>query len=107
MIGESFRNQLHVAGGIAMAAANGKPRGRPPYNNSKAALPEPGDELATYTHAQLVEFDNRFRARLLRAFQKGLESRESAANQLSVTRSACPYRPRALSSSLQSAALLP
>jgi len=90
-----------------MAKANGRPRGRPPHKNSKAALPEPGDEQPTYTRAQLVRFDNRFRTRLLRAFRKGLESRESAANQLSVTRSACPYRPRALSSSLQSAALLP
>jgi hypothetical protein len=90
-----------------MAAVNGKPRGRPPYNNSKTAPSEPGDEEFTYTRTQLVRFDNRFRARLLRAFQKGLESRESAANQLSVTRSACSYRPRALSSSLESAALRP
>jgi len=40
---------------------------------------EPGDEQATYTREQLVQFDNRFRARLLQAFQDGLESRESAA----------------------------
>jgi hypothetical protein len=90
-----------------MAAANGKPRGRPPHKNSKAAPPEPGDEQSTYTRTQLIRFDNRFRSRLLRAFRKGLESRESAANQLSVTRSACPYRTQVFSSSLQSAALLP
>jgi hypothetical protein len=90
-----------------MAKANGEPRGRPPHKNSRAALPEPGDEQPTYTRAQLIRFDNRFRIRLLRAFRHGLEHPESAANQLSVTRSACPYRPRALSSSLQSAALLP
>ena len=62
-----------------MAAVNGRRRGRPPHKNSKAALPEPGDEQDTYTHALLIRFDNRFRVRLLRAFQKGLESRESAA----------------------------
>jgi hypothetical protein len=62
-----------------MAKANGRPRGRPPHKNSRAALPEPGDEQPAYTHAQLVRFDNRFRARLLHAFRKGLESRESAA----------------------------
>jgi hypothetical protein len=54
-----------------MARANGKPRGRPPHKNSKAALPEPGDEQDAYTRAQLLRFDNRFRARLLRAFQRG------------------------------------
>ena len=90
-----------------MARVNGEPRGRPPHKNSKAALPEPGDEQPTYTRTQLIRFDKRFRSRLLRAFRKGLESRESAANQLSVTRSACPYRTQVFSSSLQSAALLP
>ena len=63
-----------------MSETDGRPRGRPPHRNtSKAALPEPGDELLTYTHEQLVRFDNRFRARLLHAFRRGLESRESAA----------------------------
>jgi hypothetical protein len=62
-----------------MAAANGKPRGRPPYRYDRTAPFEPGDELPTYTHEQLVRFDNRFRARLLHAFRRGLESRENAA----------------------------
>ena len=52
-----------------MSATNGKPRGRPPYRHSKAALPKPGDEqCGDYSHARLVRMDNRFRARLLRAF---------------------------------------
>ena len=67
---------------VVMSKANGKPRGRPPHKNSKAALPEPGDEQDAYTHAQLLRFDNRFRARLLRAFKRGKESRESAANRI-------------------------
>jgi hypothetical protein len=36
-------------------------------------------EQATYTHAQLIRMDNRFRARLVRAFKRGEESRASAA----------------------------
>ena len=48
-----------------MSRANGKPRGRPPYRHSKAALPKPGDEqCGDYSHARLVRMDNRFRARL-------------------------------------------
>src|SRR5262245_61429102 len=54
-----------------MAAANGKPRGRPPHKNNTAAPSEPGDEQGAYTHAQLVRMDNRFRARLLRAHSRG------------------------------------
>ena len=37
-----------------MSATNGKPRGRPPHRHSKAELPKPGDEQATYTHVQLI-----------------------------------------------------
>jgi hypothetical protein len=65
-----------------MSKANGKPPGRPPYQHSKAALPEPGDEQGAYSHTQLIQMDNRFRARLLRAFERGKERRESAANQV-------------------------
>jgi hypothetical protein len=54
-------------------------RGRRPYGSSRHAPFQPGDEQATYTSEQLVQFDNRFRARLLHAFQNGLESWESAA----------------------------
>jgi hypothetical protein len=66
-----------------MSATNGKPRGRPPHKNSKAALPMPGDEqCGDYSHARLVRMDNRFRARLLRAFKRGKESCQAAANQI-------------------------
>ena len=67
-----------------MSATNGKPRGRPPYRHNKTALPEPGDEQGAYTHAQLLRFDNRFRARLLRAFKRGKERREAAANRIAL-----------------------
>jgi hypothetical protein len=63
-----------------MARANGKPRGRPPHKNSKAALPMPGDEqVGGWSQAQLIRMDNRFRARLLRAFESGKENRQAAA----------------------------
>ena len=62
-----------------MARANGGPRGRPPHKNSKAAPPEAGDEQGAYAHAQLILMDNRFRARLLRAFERGKENRQAAA----------------------------
>jgi hypothetical protein len=55
-------------------------RGRKPYTNGKRTPFQPGDEQATYTHAQLIRMDNRFRARLLRAFKRGEENRESAAH---------------------------
>jgi len=67
-----------------MAKANGGPRGRPPHKNSRAALPEPGDEQATYTPEQLIRMDSRFRARLLRTFERGEESRESAAHAFNI-----------------------
>ena len=68
-----------------MSATNGKPPGRPPYQHSRMALPEPGDEqCGDYSHARLVRMDNRFRARLLRAFKRGKESREAAASRIAV-----------------------
>jgi len=67
-----------------MAKGNGGPRGRPPHKNSRAALPEPGDEQNAYTPAQLRRMDNRFRARLLRAFKRGEESRASAAHAYAI-----------------------
>ena len=64
-----------------MSETDGRPRGRPPHRNTgKAALSKPGDEQPTYSHTQLIRFNNRFRARLLQAFRRGLESRESAAS---------------------------
>jgi hypothetical protein len=85
-----------------MSATNGKPRGRPPFwsNSSSSAgkrgqlswhlngkgsalvrTPyEPGDERqGEWSCEQLRRMDNRFRARLLRAFKRGEENRESAA----------------------------
>jgi len=39
------------------------------------APPQPGDEqVGDWSHAQLVRMDNRFRARLLRAFLRGKEN---------------------------------
>src|SRR5262245_29931350 len=55
-------------------------RGRRPYGSSRRVPFQPGDEQLTYTREQLMQFDSRFRARLLHAFQNGLESRESAAS---------------------------
>jgi hypothetical protein len=61
-------------------SSNGKRRGREPYCNGKAMSPEPGDEqVGDWSHAQLVRMDNRFRARLLRAFKRGKENRQAAA----------------------------
>jgi hypothetical protein len=66
-----------------MSATNGKPPGRPPHRHSKAELPKPGDEqCGDYSDARLVRMDNRFRARLLRAFRRGKESRQAAANRI-------------------------
>jgi hypothetical protein len=42
------------------------------------AAPEPGDEQGPYEYAELVRMNDRFRARLLRAFEHGRESREAA-----------------------------
>jgi len=63
-----------------MSDTDGRPRGRPPHRCTSKTDPfQPGDELATYTHAQLIRFDNRVRRRLLHAFEQGLEHKESAA----------------------------
>ena len=43
------------------------------------APPQPGDEqVGGWSHAQLIRMDNRFRARLLRAFKRGKENRQAA-----------------------------
>jgi hypothetical protein len=90
-----------------MSATNGRPRGRPPFwsnrhssagirgqlswhlNGSGSALvraePQPGDEQqGGWSRAQLIRMDNRFRARLVRAFKRGEESRESAAQAYTI-----------------------
>ena len=38
--------------------------------------------MGPYTHEELVRMDARFRTRLLRAFERGKESRQAAANQI-------------------------
>jgi hypothetical protein len=53
---------------------------------SGAAEAEPGDEQGPYTYAELVQMNNKFRARLLRAFKRGKESRQAAANQIAAPR---------------------
>ena len=40
-----------------MAKADGRPRGRPPHKNSKAAPSEPGDEQGACTHAGLIRME--------------------------------------------------
>jgi hypothetical protein len=62
-----------------MLATNGKPRGRPPYRWHGGR-----DEQFTYTRKQLIRMDNRFRARLVRAFKRGEENRESAAQAYAI-----------------------
>jgi hypothetical protein len=53
---------------------------------SGAAEAEPGDEAGPYTREELIRMDIRFRARLTRAFERGKESRQAAANQIAVPR---------------------
>jgi hypothetical protein len=62
----------------------GTRRGRKPYTNGKHTPFQPGDEQNAYTLAELRRMDNRFRARLLRAFKRGKESRESAAHAYAI-----------------------
>jgi hypothetical protein len=48
-------------------------------NFVRDAPPQPGDkQVGDRSHAQLVRMDNRFRARLLRAFKRGKENRQAA-----------------------------
>jgi hypothetical protein len=62
-----------------MAKANGRPRGRPPHKNSKAALPMPGDEqYGDYSRERLLRMDSKFVARVERAFRNGGETQEAA-----------------------------
>jgi hypothetical protein len=60
-----------------MSTGNGRPLGRPPHKNSKAA-PLPGDEIGAYTYAQLLRMDRRYGAAAEEAIRLGLERRTSA-----------------------------
>src|SRR5262249_6998031 len=39
-----------------MSTGNGRPLGRPPHKNSKAAPLQPGDEVGAHTYAQLLRW---------------------------------------------------
>jgi hypothetical protein len=63
-----------------MSSSNGhRRRGRVPYMNGKSCAPVERDADAPYSREQLIRFDDRFRARLLHAFETGKERRQSAA----------------------------
>jgi|SRR5215467_6206317 len=61
-----------------MSTGNGRPLGRPPHKNSKAALLQPGDEVGAYAYAQLLRMDRRYVAAAEEAIRFGLERRTSA-----------------------------
>ena len=61
-----------------MSTGNGRPLGRPPHKNSKAAPLQPGDEVGAYTYAQLLRMDRRYVAAAEEAVRLGLERRTSA-----------------------------
>ena len=59
-----------------MSSGNGRPLGRPPHKNSKAAPLQPGDEVGAYTYAQWM--DRRYVAAAEEAIRLGLKRRTSA-----------------------------
>src|SRR5262249_46243821 len=50
------------------------------------APPSDKDGRGAYLHSELLRMDNRFRVRLERAFKRGKESRQAAANQIAAPR---------------------
>src|SRR5262245_44967576 len=99
--GRSIPNQVHA--GAHMSDADTR-RGRKPYNGVvRTSVSEQGDEQGDYTQTQLIRMDNRFRAHLLRAFERGKESRASAAHAYIVpSKSRLPSAPLVRSSSAAS-----
>ena len=76
----------------SVAKRNRKPE---PYLAGKTTPPQPGDEqVADWSHSQLVRMYNRFRARLLRAFKRGKENRQAAAATYDANRANLTGRPR-------------
>ena len=74
-----------------MSTGNGRPPGRPPHKNSKAAPLQPGDEVGAYTYAQLLRMDRRYVAAAEEAIRLGLERRTSAfAEQRKLASQAAP-----------------
>jgi len=68
-----------------MSKTNGKPAGRPPYNTSRPATLEPGDEvIGAFTRERLVAMNERFCAAMGRAFASGREDPASAAHAVNV-----------------------
>jgi hypothetical protein len=65
-------------------SSNGKRRhAASPAYVGKQTLSQPGDEqVGEWPRSRLIKMDNRFRARLLAAFERGKESREAAANRI-------------------------
>src|SRR5262249_56491711 len=68
---------IPVSTGRRMSTGNGRPPGRPPHKNWKAAPLQPGDEIGAYTYAQLLRMDRRYVAAAEEAIRLGLERRTS------------------------------
>jgi hypothetical protein len=64
-----------------MSTGNGRPLGRPPHKNSKAAPPRPGDESGACTYGQLLRMGRRYVAAAEEAIRLGLERRTSAFSE--------------------------
>jgi hypothetical protein len=62
-----------------MSTGNGRPLGRPPHKNSKAAPLQPGDEVGAYAYAQWM--DRRYVAAAEEAIRLGLERRTSGVRR--------------------------
>jgi len=58
--------------------------------NGKDTPPQPGDEQGAYTHERLIAMNEKFVARVERAFETGKESRQARA----ATNGADASRPR-------------
>src|SRR5262245_5377346 len=90
----TLAGQQHGNGSVAISPSSAPPAPAPPIwtwpthdrPKSKHAEPEPGDEQGPYAYAELMRMDHRFRTAVLRAFKRGKESREAAANQIAVPR---------------------
>jgi hypothetical protein len=68
------------------------PHVRRQHTHAYRAEFQPGDEQGAYSREQLVQMDDRFRTRLLQAFESGKESWWSAANQVATPRRAPPSK---------------
>jgi len=62
-----------------MPSASPRNRKPSPYVCGRNSRPQPGDEQGAYSYEQLMRMNDRFVARVERAFKNGGEHRESAA----------------------------